>query len=702
MSFTDAFEQNGVVSYRTGLFAFEEGMSAGRLCALSYNAAGYLMAANPRPKPTYMDTAKFARPESFLLTMDGQELCAGWEMTGFETKREGDLLRCALTLSNSIRPVAVRILTELDGTPVIRRVVAVENCSDVPQAVASCMPLSGGVMQISYPRMRVTPGSAPFRAGYLQGTTWGMEGDFRWHDLPDTVYSVCGRYRRDRHRHPMFLLESVRTGDMLIAQLGWSGGYRFDYNVNLEERDAASVSISVGPDAPAPIRVLAPGEVYKSPEVHFGMVHGCLDDAVNAMHAHLRKSVLPPPTLGVTGWVESGIGPEYDMDRESTIRAIELAHASGAEVFFIDAGWYLPPDREEDWWARCGDWTPDADRYPNGIGELRDLAHARGMKFGMWMDAERIGNQSRVAREHPDWIARNYAGADNGAGLLDLANQEVVSWVEAQIDRLLSEIKIDMFRLDYNVGCAETMNALPARGYLENSQARYYENIYAMYARLRARHPDAIFENCAGGGGRSDVGMLGNFTHTWVTDWQIHPNAFRITNGMTMALPPEYVDRLIGGQAAYLTGELTTQMRNLLFARPSVGIIRPLSACDNPEQLAIVRHYVDLYKSFVRPMHADLKVFHHTPELPGDTATGVGVIELAGAGRGMLGAFRLDSGADHVFAIPKGARADRTYEVTFDATGARFRLSGYELLRGLRLELPAALASELLLYREID
>lgn len=52
---------------------------------------------------------------------------------------------------------------------------------------------------------------------------------------------------------------------------------------------------------------------------------------------------------------------------------------------------------------------------------------------------------------------------------------------------------------------------------------------------------------------RTDIGMAARFSHTWVTDWQI---AFRITNGMTMALPPEFVDWLVGGQDGHTTADI--------------------------------------------------------------------------------------------------------------------------------------------------
>ncbi len=64
------------------------------------------------------------------------------------------------------------------------------------------------------------------------------------------------------------------------------------------------------------------------------------------------------------------------------------------------------------------------------------------------------------------------------------------------------------------------------------------------------------------------------FSHTWVTDWQIAPRAFTIINGMTLALPPEYVDRLLSGQNGHLAADLDFQTRLLLFEALWDGVRR--------------------------------------------------------------------------------------------------------------------------------
>jgi alpha-galactosidase len=266
------------------------------------------------------------------------------------------------------------------------------------------------------------------------------------------------------------------------------------------------------------------------------------------------------------------------------------------------------------------------------------------MLWGLWMDAERIGSKSRIMQEHPDWESVAYDGEKRSGGMLDLTNPEVAQWMEEQIARVIEQNELEFFRLDYNVGGIGGAKTI-RNGYVENGYWRYYEALYAIYDRLRARFPNVIFENCAGGGGRTDIGQVRRFSHTWVTDWQIAPRSFTITNGMTMALPPEYVDRLVGGQSGHTTAEIDVQLRLLCFVRPSLAFLRPLGASWNPILLERVKHTIKLYKDVVRPFLNTGRIYHHTPTFDGPEPQGWGVLELASRdrSRGICGLFQLSS-----------------------------------------------------------
>ncbi|MBE5766314.1 MAG: hypothetical protein E7335_03985, partial [Clostridiales bacterium] len=320
------------------------------------------------------------------------------------------------------------------------------------------------------------------------------------------------------------------------------------------------------------------------------------------------------------------------------------------------------------------------------------------------------GDNSKVKLEHPEWFWINRKTGKPG-GLINMSIPEAAKWVEDNIRYLIEEYGIEMFRLDggsdSGSGPVTSLFCHEKDGFTETAMTRHYENAYAMYARLRRDYPHVVFENCSGGGGRSDLGMVANFTHTWVTDYQKSPNSVRITNGMTMALPPECVDRLICGQHSFLSADLDSQMRHALFGRMTFNMFSPIDAQANPEQMDAARKYVKLYKEFVRPMHPDSLFYHHTPALPGknlEGAKGVCVMELdaADASRGMLGVFALVTGGETETHVRlRGVDISADYEVTFDNCGRTCTMPGIQLAQeGLFIRLGGSLTSELVLYKK--
>lgn len=687
------------LSYRTALTVYEESFTKGRFVGRGWNGAGFLNFYDGR-----LDPAQHFAPQAFWLEVDGQLLASDWEWVGHEIECGSHV---TVTLKHSVRPVSVKVHTRLDGTSILIRWLEVTNTGAQPAALSAAFSWSGVLQKVNRWRMHLPDAKSPlYSIGYMDNPHWGNEGDFQWHDLPLAGYRVDGRYRRDRHRHPMFVLRNNATGEHFICQLAWTGGFSFEFDLDADAGttdNAARLFFRAGPDAPAPQRIIAPGETVTTPEVHLGLVFGDLDAAVNAMHDHLRKSLFMPQPRGRGGWVESGIGPEVEITPDYVVHNIDAAADIGAEVFFIDASWYAPPHSH--WWTTVGDWQVDPQRFPKGFKPFRDRVHDKGMLWGLWMDAERIGKNSAVAQAHPDWVGTAYDGEQRLSDVLDLTNSDAAHWMEEQIVNVIEQHECDFFRLDYNVANVKEGLHTVRDGFVENGYWRYYEALYAAYDRLRARFPNVIFENCAGGGGRTDLGLVRRFSHTWVTDWQIAPRAFAITNGMTMALPPEYVDRLLGGQMGHSTAELDFQARLLMFVRPTLGFFHPLGASWNPILLNRVKHYIELYKNFIRPFMPTGRIYHHTPALDGPEPQGWGVLELAShdRARGMCGLFQLASSQQTEYLLKlRGLDVSRRYRVTFDNTGQTCQIDGFTLMKqGFTVRLEGALTSELLLFEAI-
>jgi hypothetical protein len=172
-----------------------------------------------------------------------------------------------------------------------------------------------------------------------------------------------------------------------------------------------------------------------------------------------------------------------------------------------------------------------------------------------------------------------------------------------------------------------------------------------------------------------------------------------------MALPPEHVDRLIGGQSSYLAGDFDFQSRLLLFVRPSIAFSKPMGSDWNPHMLARLRRLVRTYKELVRPIMATGRIFHHTPEVRDPEPQGWGVLELASrdGDRGICGLFQLSAPSEPEFLLRlRGIDPPGRYRVTLDNAGQTCEMDGWVLANhGITVRLEGALTSELVLYEPV-
>ena len=690
------YTDSHIFTYRSGLLVYEERFADGMLVPSGYNAAGYPL-DTLQNIPTRLDSSDFQEPSSFGIELDGQSVDFRLKFFDFTVGETENSAEGILTLESEIKPVKIKIHTVLDGTQMFTRWFEIENLSENPMNLSRLELLSGGLENMQKNRFIYDNNIDDFYSlGYFENTHWAKEGQFTWRRITPDTLTIDTRYGRDRFRHPLVFLKNNITGMMYFSQIAYSGGCRFsiDYNAHREDDDTY-ISLKAQITSFNPLTVIKPCENFRTPEVHMGAVMGGLDEAVNEMNAHTRK-ILPETSL-LLGF---GMGAEHDMSVECTKEYMRHGAEMGAEVFLVDAGWYCPPDEQMKWGEYCGDNYPHPDRYPDGIREISDYCHELGMKFCLWADIENIGWRSKMKDAHPEWFAKDIYGK-RADSLIDMTNPEVLKWCEDELARMIEEYNMDMLRVDNNCsyrsyhGISETGECL---------SLRRFGAVYKMYDNLRKRFPHLIFENCAGGGGRTDLGMMKYFSHTWVSDNQRAPFSVMITNGMTLALPPEKVDRLFAGMGCHDQGSLDLHMRNCMLGHMSLNTVTPFGSENNPLQMEFVKHSVDIYKNFIRDFLPDSKIYHHTPDTVGTHKNGFSCLEITSAdkSKGAITAFTLVNPGTDVFTVyPKGIDTGKTYIITLDNNNETYEISGRQLRsHGISIRIPTALSSELILYRE--
>ena len=338
------------------------------------------------------------------------------------------------------------------------------------------------------------------------------------------------------------------------------------------------------------------------------------------------------------------------------------------------------------------------------------MSTSKGLKFGLWVEIEAAGANSTLRKEHADWLLRRDGVPIAGGRALDLTQPAVAAWVETEIDRLIRTYQLDMYRIDHNHLLQPSGNR-DVDGFTEDLMWRYYDALYAIIDRLRARFPDVVFQDCAGGGGRLDWGTLSRFHNAELSDWMRLPRGIKILNGVTMSLPPEILLRTFGTEVSehVLDGDLDTQLRHC-FCRVIFRGIAPSLEELTPYLSAGVTHYLDLYKSVIRPTMVEGRVYHHTPFLPLAPATSDPsrpwcVLEYARPDRTTAVAvvFRIGTGDDAIYVFrPRGLAPDSRYRVTLDSQAASFEAQGSDLVRdGIRVCLEVPLTSELLMFEAV-
>ncbi|MCW3820500.1 alpha-galactosidase [Micromonospora sp. DR5-3] len=298
-------------------------------------------------------------------------------------------------------------------------------------------------------------------------------------------------------------------GEVWSVAVAWSGSWK----IVAEHAFDGAVHLTAGRNDFDLRQPLRPGESVVLPATVGVYSDGGYGELTRRWHTHERQHVVPRPRHArpvlYNGWEASFFTVAHDQQTALAKRAADL----GAEMFFIDDGWFL---RRFDETAGLGDWTADPDKLPGGLAALADEVHARGMAFGVWVEPEAVNPDSDLFRAHPDWIyqwptrARSLA---RNTHLLDLGRPAVRSWMFEALDALLRSADIDALKWDINRPMSESGTAGS-----EPAAIGHVRGLYEVIDRLRAAHPHVMIESCASGGGRADLGMLARTEWAWPSD----------------------------------------------------------------------------------------------------------------------------------------------------------------------------------------
>lgn len=205
----------------------------------------------------------------------------------------------------------------------------------------------------------------------------------------------------------------------------------------------------------------------------------------------------------------------FDISEAKIINLAKAAKEAGMEMLVVDDGWFK--NRNDDT-SSLGDWIPDENKLPNGLNSLVRKVNEVGLKFGLWFEPEMISVDSDVYREHKDW-AIEYVNHSEGRNqrILDIINPGVADYVIDAVSRVLDSANIEYVKWDMNRIFSDVYSSYQ-KGNQTETIHRYYMSLYRIMNTLTKKYPQVLFEGCASGGTRFDLGILCSFNQNWASD----------------------------------------------------------------------------------------------------------------------------------------------------------------------------------------
>ncbi len=395
------------------------------------------------------------------------------------------------------------------------------------------------------------PLSRDYILSHLDGR-WGDEFRMQREPLAHGVLQRESRRMTTSHGGvPFFAVEhsapgleaSEESGELWFGSLQWSGNWKL---LAERTRDGRAI-VHLGINDHDFAYDLDQGKSFEAPPVVFGYTAGGFGAMSRAWHDYVRNKLGPrrdyvPPVV-----YNSWYATLFDVTAEGQSALADKAAALGVEMFVIDDGWFHGRNNDR---AGLGDWWPDEEKFPQGLKPLAEIVHQRGMQFGLWIEPEMVNPDSDLYRAHSDWIIHfpeRERTLSRNQSMLNLGRTDVQDYLIGIFDRLLSETSIDFIKWDMNRNVSEP--GWPSHdGDAREIWVRYVWGLYRVWSELRRRHPNVIWENCSGGGGRVDLGMMTLTEQSWTSDNTLPPARLEIQEGYSQIFPAS-------SMAAWVTDE---------------------------------------------------------------------------------------------------------------------------------------------------
>ncbi len=439
-----------------------------------------------------------------------------------------------------------------------------------------------------------------FEALTLHGG-WARERRMERRKLGHGRFSVSTLRGETSHQeHPFLALLTPGTtqesGEVYAFHFVYSGN--FIAQAEISQFDTVRVTMGINPEDFC--WKLMPGECFQTPEMIMVYSAAGLSEMTRSFHklyrGHLIRSPYlhkKPPIL-VNNWE----GTYFDFDEQKLIDIAREGAKLGIEMLVMDDGWF--GERFDDN-RSLGDWQVNERKLKGGLKYLVDQVNALGMKFGIWIEPEMVSEDSRLYREHPDWafaIPGREPARSRNQYVLDISRKEVRDHIMDQVSAVLHSANVEYVKWDMNRPLTDLASAALPPDRQGEIFHRYVLGVYEMQQRLIREFPDLLLENCSGGGGRFDPGMLYYSPQIWCSDDTDAIERLAIQESTAMLYPLSTMGAHVSVCPNHTVGRVTPfETRGYVALAGTFGYELDVTKL-SPEDAAMVKRQTAMYHRF--------------------------------------------------------------------------------------------------------
>lgn len=400
--------------------------------------------------------------------------------------------------------------------------------------------------------------------------------------------------------NPFFMLHSPDADELSGSVYGFNLIYSGNHYSAVEVNAYGKTRVVSGIQPDGFRYVLEGGERFEAPEtVMTYSESGFSGQSVN-MHSFVNKHIVrgewkskPRPVL-LNSWEAC----YFNINEKNLVSMAKTAKELGIELFVMDDGWFGERDNDQ---KALGDWDANSKKLPNGLKGLGAKLREIGIDFGIWVEPEMISVDSNLYRAHPDWamaIPSKLHSEGRNQRVLDLANPEVQDFVINKMTEVFSSADISYVKWDMNRIFSDVFSPYLSSERQGETAHRYICGLYRVMKELVNAFPQILFEGCASGGNRFDLGILCYFPQIWASDNTDAVCRAGIQEGYSYGYPQSCVSAHVSSCPNHQT--LRTTPPETRFSVASFGILG--YECDvrdlNSEQKQSIKEQIELYKKY--------------------------------------------------------------------------------------------------------